>query len=205
MTDLWDHEGNARAIYAEAGIDPSAPLGAHALAWALCGARCIRYDWRPLFGDGCYEPPRGGRRETIWIRPKLTPEREAWVIFHELAERHLYEDHHHEEHERACNELAARLRAPREAFLPLVREVGFDPPRLARAVRCSQTSAVLRFSEATGTPLALVSARSVRYRGEEWGWPPEPELRRLARARTLPAEIRRVAITDAPRSAIVAA
>lgn len=204
--DLWDHEGSALAVFREAGIDPAAPEGPHALARALLGRGGLRYDWRPLVGAGCYQPPRGGRPEAIWLRPKLSVFREAWTIYHELAERHLYSERGDEHHERACTQLAACLRAPRAAFRELVRDVGFDLEELAEGAFCSQTSAALRWGETTSTPIVVVTPTTVRARGDEHAWPEEPELRRLARATSFPRGVRRVSIGDARgRVAFVAA
>jgi hypothetical protein len=204
--DVWDHEGNAMAVFREAGIDPAEPQGPHALARALLGRGGLRYGWTPLVGAGCYEPSRGGRPEAIWLRPKLTPFREAWTIYHELAERHLYGSVGEERHELACDQLAACLRAPRAAFRQLVADVGLDLEELAEGILCSQTSAALRWGETTHNPIAVLSPTGVRVRGDDFAWPHEEEVRKLARAKVLPSSVRRVPITDGRgRVAIVAA
>ena len=192
--DIWDHETNCEQIYAEAGIDSAEPPGPHAIASALMGRGWPCY-LRLASGLGFYSP--AGARERIYLRPGMTPFREAWVIYHELAERHLYGVRGEDAHETACDQLAACLRAPRAAFRELVADVGLDLPRLARDAYCSETSAALRFGETTGTPVAVITSDGVRVRGDEWGWPDADELRRLARSRLLPPELRRVTIGDA--------
>lgn len=56
----------------------------------------------------------------------------------------------------------------------------------------------LRIGEVTGEPIALVSRKAVRVRGDEWGWPSEEEIRRLSRG-DLPPELRAVRLTDDPK------
>jgi hypothetical protein len=203
MIDIWDHETNATEIYRQAGIDPAEPPGPHALARALMGGGWLSYLPRLVVGWGFYSP--SGLRERIYVRRGLTAIREAWTIYHEIAERHLYREDDPLK-ERACNQLAACLRAPRQAFLPLVDDVGLDLPILADAAVCSQTSAAMRYSETVGTPVAIVTPVATHVRGEAFGWPGEHELRRLAKAKTLPHELRRVPITDARgRNALIAA
>lgn len=203
MIDLWDHETNAREVYRQAAMDPADPPGPHDLAEALMGRGWLCYLPRLASGWGFYSPV--GDRERIYLRRGLTPMREAWTIYHELAERHLYPCRDVDGKETACDQLAACLRAPREAFRALVADVGLDLLQLADAVICSQTSAALRYGETTGMPLVVVSPGDVRVRGDEWGWPDEHELRRLARGRSVPSNVRRIEIDDARGRAVLVA
>jgi hypothetical protein len=82
--DVWDHEGNALAVYAEAKADPLDPPGPHGLAEAL-GIR-IRYFSR-LMGGAKYARLR--EDECIFVRPGLPPLVEGVRIYHEIAERHF--------------------------------------------------------------------------------------------------------------------
>jgi len=61
-----------------------------------------------------------------------------------------------------------------------------------------QSLALLREGEVLGTPAALVEDRRILIRGEECGWPTEPELRRLAASRSPGPGVRKVLIRDEP-------
>lgn len=198
--DIWDHEGNALAIYAEAGADPSDPPGPHGLAEAL-GIE-IRYFSR-LMGGAKYARLDG--EERIYVRPGLPPLVEGVRIYHEIAERHLRSARGEEHIERACDQLAYHLRMPRPAFRELLAVVGRDLRALADPWPASETASALRYLEVTDTPGVVVTPREVRARGPEWVWPPEEELRRIARARKLPAGVERVRITDRAGSVLLMA
>ncbi len=57
----------------------------------------------------------------------------------------------------------------------------------------------LRIGEVTAEPVALVSPKLVRVRGDDWGWPSEREIRRLSRGADGPQLLRIVRLTDDPR------
>jgi IrrE N-terminal-like domain len=195
--DVWDHEGNALAIYAEAHENPSDPQGPFVLAESL-GVR-IRYDAPRMLRPAAFAVVNG--EEMIFLRRKLSDAQERFLIYHELAER-LLRKSGDELTELSCVQLAACLRMPPPAFRQLVRVVGFDLPKLAAPWCASETGAALRWLETTGTPGVVVTPGDIRVRGEEWAWPDEGELRRLARARNLPAGLRKVHIRDR-RGAVV--
>lgn len=199
--DVWDHEGNALAVYREANADPSDPPGPHGLARRL--GITIRYDCLTMLGGAEHVTVKG--EEFIFVRPGLTPLVEGVRIYHELAERHLRRGAGEEEIERACDELAYHLRMPRRAFRELLGAVGRDLHELAEPWPATQTAAALRYLEVTDTPGVVVTPKDVRTRGPEWAWPPASELRRLARAREVPQGIERVRITDRDGAALLLA
>lgn len=199
--DIWNHEGNARAIYEEAGADPSDPPGPHGLARML--KITIRYDARRMIGGASHVVLEG--RGVIFVRPGLPGLIEGVRIYHELAERHLRSARGEEGIERACDELAYHLRMPRPAFRGLLSVVGPDLAQLAEPWPSSQTGAALRLLEVTDTPGVVITPREVRARGPEWAWPVESELRRWARARNLPDGLERVRITDRPGAVLLMA
>jgi hypothetical protein len=189
--DVWDHEGNAAAIYREAQVDPADPPGAHGLAEAL--GTTIRYDCTALIGGAKW--CRHGHRDFIFVHPKLSPLVEGMRIYHELAERFL----RHERDprlEQACDQLAYHLRMPRLAFRELIGDVGCDLRALAEPWPATQTASALRYLEVTDTPGVVVTPRDVRARGPEWGWPPADELRRIARGRCVQSGVDRIRIED---------
>jgi len=199
--DIWDHEGNAMAIYREAGADPSDPPGPHGLARLLGIA--IRYDCISLLGGAAHAIVNG--EECIFVRGNLTPLVEGVRIYHELAERHLRRRHAEESIERAADELAYHLRMPRPAFRELIAVVGDDLRQLAEPWPATQTAAALRYLEVTDAPGVVITPREIRARGPDWEWPSLAELRRIATRRTLPAGVRRLPISDRRGCALLVA
>lgn len=200
MLDVWDHEGNSLAIYAEAKADPLDPPGPHGLAKAL--GVSVRY-FSKLMGGAKYARVRD--EECIFVRPGLPPLVEGVRIYHELAERHLRSARGEQSIEQACDQLAYHLRMPRPAFRELIACVGRDLRALAEPWPASETASALRYLEVTDTPGVVVTPREVRARGPEWVWPEVAELRRIARARKLPAGIERVRIDDRAGCALLMA
>lgn len=192
MDDLTSElEGAALDIYREGGLDPEEPVAAHRLARAILGRNGVQYA-HGLLGGAVYQALPDGR-EWIFVRPGLPLLVEQMKIFHELAERHFHRARYvGEDIEQRCDQLAYRLRMPRPAFRQLVRDVGPNFRELARPWGASDAAGALRYLEVTGAPGVVVTPRAVRARGEVWGWPNEPELRRLARARNLPEGVERV-------------
>lgn len=139
------------------------------------------------------------------MKPGLPPRLEVFAIHHEIAERHFFGRVQREDIESLCDQLAYRLRMPHNAFRELARSVGPNWRALSRPFFASQTAAALRYLEVTGTPGVVISQRSLRARGEAWVWPDAAELRRLAKARSLPREVRRHRITDRPGSVVLVA
>lgn len=198
--DAWDHEGNALAVYREAGADPHEPPGPHTLARHL--GITIRYERARLLGGAAFAVLDGA--EYIFVRRGLSPLVEGMKIYHELAERHLRAARGEEQHERACDELAYHLRMPRAAFRELLGAVGCDLAALAEPWPATQTAAAIRYLEVTGVPGVVLTPKDARQRGE-WVWPPLPDLRRLARAGRLPDGVEAVAIGDRAGSVLLLA
>lgn len=165
--DVWDHEGNADHLYSVAGIAPDQPRGPVSLARAL-GLRVCR-SFCPMGVTSYLDLTR----KTIYIR-RGTPGAEAWRIFHEVAEFALVGEHD-EQIERAADALAARLRAPRQALR------GLDHEEIADVFGMTALGGVIRWAEATSTPIALVGRGEPRFLGAEWSWPDAKTMRRIAR------------------------
>lgn len=189
--DPFDAEGISNHLYQLAQLDPALPRGAERIAQRL-GIPVRRDAFRML---GLHAHTEGPDGPTIWVNPRASPAAQNYGCSHELIEltcRNVVTEHI----ELACDHAAAALVAPRTAFRRMLSAVGEDFPRLASAFVVDESCAVLRFGEVTGHPLVLVAPTGIRARGEEWGWPPEPELRRLVRARSLPSGLKRVALQD---------
>lgn len=202
--DLWDAEGHARAIYERAGCDAANPPTMIGLARSLFGRHAVKRH-RP-FGTlaACVTNPSTGD-VTIFVAPKLPPNRVNFPVAHEIVEWWLRREQH-ELIELAVDQAAAALMAPRQAFLPLYRELGPSGlADLAETFGTSESMIAMRIGEAAGTPLALVGPTFVRTRGDAWVWPPDAEVRRLAKARSAPPEICRINLADDRRRTLLLA
>lgn len=138
-----------------------------------------------LLGDGSIRTaPRGvlstwgsmarvGTSWRIYLAADCPASRLNFVAAHELSHWVLGLGATEED----CDRLAAALVLPRSAFLSRCRLA----PSLAACRRfgVDQSCAWLRYGEATGTPLALVTPTSIRLRGAAYLWPAEPIMREL--------------------------
>lgn len=202
--DLADLETIATSTYERHGFSPDRAVSTFKLARKIHGSDCIV---RPHTLLGAYPAstthlegrPRFALRKTV-------PDDEAqFYIGHELAHDLLGLPHGKgAEIESACDYLAACLIAPRAAVVALYRAFGWDLRAIADEVVATQTWAALRLAETMREPLAAISPIAVRVRGpEEWVWPSEPEIRRMAR-RPGPG-IKKIRVTDRPKRAVILA
>ncbi len=199
---LWDVdiEGEAEGILEAEGFTLDEPPDVEALARCIVGCACV-VEARGLRVPAQYVHAT----RTIQLRPGMSPRRRRYVLAHELAERHLVlHCYEREDVERLADGIAAAIVLPRRAVQDAVRGVGRHLLELSELLGASQSVVALRLGEVTGSPLALVTPRHVHVRGEEFGWPDEEGLRRLARG-ALPAELERVEVTDAVRRVVLRA
>jgi hypothetical protein len=199
-----DVEGEAAWLYTQAKADPLSPPSAERFTKAL-GIKLRKVDSRILrSGHGATtfldDVP------TIWIRRHLSAEHQRFVIMHEIAEVHLRRINYRDgDIEHAANAIAGALVAPRPSFREAVREHGelaFEA--LAHDFTVTQTCAALRLGEVIGTPLAVITPLLVRVRGDDFVWPDEFTLRRLARCQVLTG-LRKVALSDEKRRTVLLA
>jgi hypothetical protein len=200
--DPFDSEGIANYLYRLGNVDPQLPIGAEALARSIPEIVAVRDDATRMMGYSAHTWSPQGR--TIWLRRRATPAERNFDCAHELVEFAL-EREHSPFIELACDQGAGAVVAPRPAYRRMLGALGEDFARLAEAFVISESCAALRFGEVTETPLVLVAPGVVRVRGAEWSWPPESELRRLARARAVPPELRRLRLGDDPRRVVLVA
>lgn len=188
-------EGNAECLLKLAGVDLDGPSRPVALAKSLLGPGSVRAVYaRALPGDGSFAVVNGHPR--IYVRQGLSKARRRWAICHELAEWWMWrEDIRDEWVEGYADAIAAGLLVPRAAFQCALREVGDEYHRLAEWFGTTESCTALRLGEVTGEPLALIAPRVVRVRGEEFGWPPEHELRALTKKPRVPG-IRKARLRD---------
>lgn len=189
--DIWDVEGNAAEMFDRASVDPKEPVGVGTMVRRLLGKDGLCFVRRSTIVTSVAKLCKVSGSFRIYAKrdaPDL-----AFNIAHELAEWR-YWDETDDHKESACDALAAAIVAPRPAFLRMLRLVGEDFAALAHAFKVSETSMALRLGETTDQPLVAITRNYHFVRGREWGWPAEPELRRIAsRGRQ---GIRRVRLTD---------
>lgn len=190
-----DAEEIAQWVRAKAKVDSDQILSPRALA-KRAGVRVQVAPRTGLWGDATFTMVRG--RPTIWLAPKLPIERATFAVCHELAEWAL-RSRRDPTIEQLADAAAAAILAPRNLFREALAHVGDDLPALAHVFQTTETCMGLRIGEVTAEPVALVSPKLVRVRGDEWGWPPAEEIRRLSRGAEGPALLRLVRLTDDAR------
>ncbi|MDX2053170.1 MAG: ImmA/IrrE family metallo-endopeptidase [Polyangiaceae bacterium] len=117
----------------------------------------------------------------IYVRASLPPVRRRWALAYELAKWWLTRASlKPEEASEAALGIAASLLIPRTSFFRAQSVVGEKSAPLAEHFGVSESCLVLRESELTERPLALVAPLTVRVRGAGFHWPEEKELRELA-------------------------
>lgn len=193
--ELDDMEGLADWAYRAAGLDPETPAAPLELARRLLGdGRAVPVERCP----GLRSPAalaRVGASWRIYVRSRVEGAELRWLTAHELAEWILRRDGCRSERiEVLADALAARLIAPRRAAVRALR-AGLDFPDLAEVFDVTQSCAVLRQGEVSGTPTALVCPHVVYVRGDAYGWPEEPELRALASKPRVPG-LRKARLRD---------
>jgi hypothetical protein len=194
--ELGDLEGLADWAYRAAGLDPDTPVAPIELARLLLGTgQAVPVDVCP----GLRTPAalaRVGASWRLYVRSRARGTDLRWLTAHELAEWILRRDGCRSERvELLSDALAARLIAPRRAAARALR-AGLDFPGLALAFDVTQSCAVLRQGEVSGTPTALVTPQLVYLRGDDYGWPGEPGLRELAARRGSVPGLRKARLRD---------
>lgn len=186
-------EGDAIAVYKEAGLEPDEPASMAGLARLL-----LRTPVKAVSMRGRAELTLVGDEWRIYVRRGTPAARLRFEIAHELAHWWFRRvGYPTEDRETCCDALGAAIVAPRPLYLA-VRKRTIQVPEVAGAIGATQSLVALREGEVLGTPVALVEDRRVLVRGEEWGWPPEQEIRRIARVGGRPG-LARIRITDEGR------
>lgn len=198
--DIWETDAWAAHVYGLAGFDGSEPVSPVKLGKAILGPESLRIvPHAALPGDAKLAVVNGVT--FIFARKGLTRERLLFGVAHELAELVL-RGHIDPTIEDACNAIAGAILAPRKAFASVLRAVGEDFTQLALPFHLTETGAALRLGEITDRPLVAISPQLVRVRGRDWSWPPEEEIRRIARGPSRPG-VRKVQLTDDRRRVVL--
>jgi len=190
-----DLERTAEMLLHVAHVNAGEPTKPEALVRKLLGpASVFSVKAHSLPRDGTFALVNGAPK--IYLRKGLPPVRRRWALCQELAEWWLWREGLRNERTLADVErIAAGLLIPRAAFSQALARVGGESRRMAQHFGTSETCLVLRMSELTRVPLALVSPQKVRLRGAEFGWPSEQQMRTLSHTLRLPG-IRKVRLQD---------
>lgn len=195
-------EEHQREIYRLAGADPDVPLSPSEL--------CARL---PDVGQPDYSATMRAQAElvridSVWVPfvRRGTPAPKArFLVGHEIAHwfyRRI--GYRGLDLEARCDALGAALVVPRPVMLQVLERVGDDVTKLAAKLKTTQSLALLRRSEVTERPGAIVRAAGPIVRGAPCTWPVPLELRRVERARH--PDLRKIPIRDEPlRVGVVAA
>ena len=187
----------AREVYRAAGRPDTKPADPVELARRILGEDAVIVA-RQLSSEGYLVPIAG--RWRIVVRRGLTRRRLAHVVGHELGHWVCQQAGVVDDEDR-CDAIGAAIVAPAPAFRSVLAR---RPPRLrdlAWAFSTSESLVALRYAEVTGEALALVTPDRVRLRGG-YDWPPENELRELARSGGR-GELRAVRLRDDPRRVVL--
>lgn len=173
--DLAEAEGVATWILRRAGVDPDDAVSTRAVARGL--GISVRRERQLARGSIVYL--RGEAR--IYVHPRLTPQREEWVIGHELGHWARPEVERSEHEERMCDAIGAALVAPRAAVARIARQIGHRVHAVAELLHVEQSLALLRIGEVTGRSVILLRSPAIA-RGDafEWGETPRALPRSIA-------------------------
>lgn len=176
--DVSDCEGVAAELMARAGVDPDAPPSTWGLAEELGLVVMRRYAAKNPEGldSHLYWPHGRGAPGEIAIRRRMTAEREAHAIGHELAHFARNTLCGHDPFEEArCDAIGAHLACSRVAFSRAVRTLGHQVTLLAERFHVEPELALLRVGEVTGRPVLLIRDGGNNIaRGEPFEWGPRP-------------------------------
>lgn len=185
---------DSQAIYEAAGADEDAPPGPGWFAWRLFGDRGTTSF---ALGGGALVVGTGASRRLL-LTPGLSPAREGIAIARAIA-RHFLELRGAVLDAERIRDIAARLIAPRAAFLAEIGAVGLDLAQLARSFVTSEALVALRIGETTGRPVAVVDDKRVTMRGRiSW-----TDSQARALALDTPAGVHRTRLSDDPCSVAI--
>ena len=137
---------------------------------------------------------RVGARWLIYLRKTAPDHLKRFVTLHEVAHYVLGPAASEQE----CDQLAAAILLPRQAFVRERMDRRRRMSTIARSFGSDETCAWLRLAEVTGNPVAVVAPSRVLSRGSATNhWLRSDELRRLA-AESRPRGLKKNALRDDP-------
>lgn len=196
MPDLV--ERLARQVYQLAGVAEDRAVCPVELARRILGEDAVIIA-RQLSSEGYLLPIAG--RWRIVVRAGLSKRRLAHVVGHELG-HWICRAEGVPDDEEQCDAIGAAIVAPAPAFASALARRPAKLRDLAWLFSTSESLVALRYAEVTRKPLALVTPERVRLRGHH-DWPPENELRALARSGGGEG-LRAVRLRDDPRRIVLA-
>jgi hypothetical protein len=196
---MFDYEAEAEALLTKNGFPIDEAPDVEYLA-------CCELGFANVVTAYGLQVPARARNGVIQVNPRASARRKRWLIVHELSEIRLQQAlYMRADVEIVADRLAAAILVPRRALLAAVRIYGRHLPTLAAVFETTQTIISLRLGEVTGSSVALVTRRTVMFRGPEYVWPGLRGLRGMAHgANDLPPGIERLLLTDSVRVALVA-
>lgn len=185
MQDLIDEADQiATDLMLMGRSDPDRPVSTKVLAHRITGARP---EPARILDHGQNFPFKGQHR--IWWNDRAAPERQCWIVGHELA--HVWfrmRGTSHEHEELLADIIGAMLVAPRVAFARAHRTTGSRVKALARHFKTTEALVLLRIGEVTGRPVLLLRQPTRIARGEPFVWPED--------VRTIPRKVAHLVRVD---------
>ena len=183
-----DIEKAADEAYRRAGFGLGAQAPVVLLAQRILGERAVRQlPQSVMVGTGALV--RVGSHWRIYVREESPAHVKRFSVLHELAHYLLGQSATESE----CDQLAAALLLPREAFRRYARPRAMW--QAARVFGASETCAWRRVGETFGDPVAVVTPRRVHLSGPKHPWPSESAIRMLA-TESRPKGLRKCLIRD---------
>lgn len=195
-----DLETLAVTMLKEAGMAPTDPVCVMKLVRRLVGEGALRFaPEHALPGNGSLV--RVGAHWRIYLRKSAPDHVKRFVALHEVGHYVLGPDASEQE----CDQLAAAVLLPRQAFLRERLEHRRRISTIARSFGSDETCAWLRLAEVTGERVAVVTPRIVRARGNDTEtWLGDAQLREFAAASRAPG-LKKASLRDDPKRTVLRA
>jgi hypothetical protein len=165
---MHDAESIANNLLRHARLDIGEPVDPRIIAHRL------GLELEPRAPRGCHEVIENG---VIYYDPS----RGLGPILHGLGHYAVQLMGAEIRDERLAISVTARLKVPMPAFKRAIR-AGLGRHSLAQQFGVKETCVALRYGEATGEPIAIITPSRI-YAAGEWPWPAEDVLRRMVRER----------------------
>lgn len=173
--DLQEAEADAVEIMQRAGTFPEEPIHVRSLCERV-GVEVERSFGARLAHRREASIIRLGPRWVVHLLMRMTAEREAWVLGHELGHWLHRSTGRADRSEAYYDAVGACLVAPRPAFVEAARVLGHRVHELAAAFGTLQGLALLRLGEVVGRPVCLRRRGLLVARGEPFEWGSNPSL-----------------------------
>lgn len=172
--ELDEAEADAEQIQRLAGVIPEDGTRTRELAKKL-GIGIVRSYSAQLARGREADIARVGSEWTIHLFERMRPERESWIIGHEIG-HWLFRQRGKRPvgEERRCDAIGAALVAPKVAFQAALRKVGHRVHPLAQFFEAPQSLTLLRIGEVEDRPVLLFRSPTPIVRGAPFEWTTDP-------------------------------